>query len=303
MYIYIKELKKDEELAQNIDMPIFLKKIIIKFIKKFNIITLKKIDEKHTLYIIPKVKKIKTIQKIINKKPKEKIILSKELKKYEKDLGLPKEKKPIIYYIYEILKYSIEKAGKKVELQNIHILADNYNKQNIEIITYLLDKVKTLNIVTNSTQKYNILENKIYNEQGILITVANNKNKSLKRANIIINLDFKSEKLQEYTINRNAILINCTNEKVEIKYFQGIIINDINIKIENKPNHEELCNEFNEEDIYTSFETISSKYIENIQKIEENKIKIINIIGNNGIINTKELLNIQKELDKLQKLN
>ena len=41
MYIYIKELKKDEELAQNIDMPIFLKKIIIKFIKKFNIITLK----------------------------------------------------------------------------------------------------------------------------------------------------------------------------------------------------------------------------------------------------------------------
>ena len=37
MYIYIKELKKDEELAQNIDMPIFLKKIILKFIKKFTI--------------------------------------------------------------------------------------------------------------------------------------------------------------------------------------------------------------------------------------------------------------------------
>ena len=77
MYIYIKKLKNDEEPAKNIDMPKFLKKIVIKLIKFFNIITVKKIDELHYLYIIPK-ENINIIQKIINKNSKEKISKKKK---------------------------------------------------------------------------------------------------------------------------------------------------------------------------------------------------------------------------------
>ena len=108
MYIYIKKLKNDEELAQNIDMPKFIKKIVIKLIKFFNIITVKKIDELHYLYIIPK-ENINIIQKIINKNSKEKIILSKELKKYEKELNLSKKGSKIVFFVYDILKYIANK--------------------------------------------------------------------------------------------------------------------------------------------------------------------------------------------------
>ena len=119
MYIYIKKLKNDEELAQNIDMPKFLKKIVIKLIKFFNIITVKKIDELHYLYIIPK-ENIKIIQKIINKNSKEKIILSKELKKYEKELNLSKKGSKIVFFVYDILKYITNNLNIKIELQNIY---------------------------------------------------------------------------------------------------------------------------------------------------------------------------------------
>ena len=39
-----------------------------------------------------------------------------------------------------------------------------------------------------------------------------------------------------------------------------------------------------------------AKYIENIRQIEQDEIKIKNLIGNNGIIDKKELLNMQKIL-------
>ena len=41
MYIYIKTLKKDEELLVNPNIPKIIQKIIIKFKKIFNIITIK----------------------------------------------------------------------------------------------------------------------------------------------------------------------------------------------------------------------------------------------------------------------
>lgn len=52
----------------------------------------------------------------------------------------------------------MNKINSKLELQNLYILANEYNEQNLEIIKYLLDKVKTINIVTNNTKKYNLLE-------------------------------------------------------------------------------------------------------------------------------------------------
>ena len=299
MYIYIKKLKNDEELAKNIDMPKFLKKIAIKLIKIFNIITVKKIDELHYLYIIPK-ENINIIQKIINKNSKEKIILSKELKKYEKELNLSKKGSKIVFFVYDILKYIANNLNIKIELQNLYILANEYNKENIEIIKYLLNKVKTINIVTNNIVKYRKLEEKLYNEEGILITITNNKTKGLKRANFIINLDFDNETIKNYNMNMNSIIINCTGNKIDVlKYFQGIIINDIEIKIEDIEENKELYKEFDKTEIYSSFQSEKETYIEAINRTKNDKVEVEGLIGMSGNIDVKELLNIRKNLDKM----
>lgn len=299
MYIYIKKLKNEEELAQNIDMPKFFKEIVIKLIKFFNIITVKKIDELHYLYIIPR-ENIKIIQRIIKKNSKQKIILSKELKKYEKQLNLSKKEKTIKFFIYDILKYISNEINIKIELQNLYILANEYNKENIEIIKYLSNKLKTINIVTNSIGKYRKLEETLYNKEGILITITNNKNKGLKRANFIINLDFNNEIIKTYNINTNSIIINCTNNKIDVlRYFQGIIINDIEIKIEQIEENKDLYKEFDKKEIYNSFQNEKERYIETINKIKNDKVKIASLVGMSGNIHIKELLNIRKNLDKI----
>lgn len=291
MYIYIKEAKNNEDLIKKVDMPQILKEIIIKLKRTLNIITIKKLDEVHYLYIIPKIKNEKIIERIIKKNSGAQIILSKELKKYKELLNL-KEEKNLQYYIEDILKYIMNKSNKKLELQNIYICSNEYKEKNIDIINYLIDKVKTVNIVTNNIKKYNLLEEKIYNQNGILIVVTNNKNKALKRADFIINLDFTNEELKKYKINRNAIIINSTCEKIEILYFQGIIVNNINIAIEEKEEYRALYKEFDKIDIFNSFEINNTKYIENIKKKEQYKIEVESLSGNNGIIDTKELLNI-----------
>lgn len=292
MYIYIKTLKKDEELLVNPNIPKIIQKIIIKFKKIFNIITIKKIDEKHYLYIMPKES---NLEKVVLKNKKEKIILSKELKKYENQFDI--QNKDIYYFIPKILQYIMKEINKKLELQNIFLLVDKYNEKNLEIIKYLIDKVRTVNIITSSVEQYKKLEEKLFNENGTLITVTNNKNKSLKRANFIINIDFSNQNIGEYKISPNAIIINCTNEKIEtLKYFQGIIINKIEINLQEKENLKEFYQEFEKIDIYNSLEMKPAKYIENIRQIEQDEIKIKNLIGNNGIIDKKELLNMQKIL-------
>lgn len=298
MYIYIKEAKNNEDLIKKVDMPKVIKKIIINLKKIFNIITIRKIDELHYLYIIPQAKNIKKIEKIIRKNSESQIILSKELKKYKEQLNL-KEDKIIQYFIYDILTYIMNKINIKLELQNIYICVNEYKEESIDIIKFLIDKVKTVNIVTNNIKKFNSLEERLYNQHGILIAISNNRNKALRRANFIINLDFNNEELKNYKINRNSIIINSTNEKIEILYFQGIIVNNIKIAMEEKEKYKELYKDFNKIDICNTFEFSNTKYIENINKIEQSKIKIEHLLGNNGIIDVKELLNIQKNIDKL----
>ena len=52
MYIYLKELNNDNELQFQKNIPIFLKKIIIKIIKIFNITVIQNIENNNYLYII-----------------------------------------------------------------------------------------------------------------------------------------------------------------------------------------------------------------------------------------------------------
>ena len=98
----------------------------------------------------------------------------------------------------------------------------------------------------------------------------------------------------------NSIIINCTNNKIDVlRYFQGIIINDIEIKIEEIEENKELYKEFDKTEIYNSFQSETERYIEAIKKIEKDKLEITSLVGMNGNIDVKELVNIRKNLDKM----
>ena len=52
-------------------------------------------------------------------------------------------------------------------------------------------------------------------ENGIIITITNNKKKSLMKSQIIINVDFPKELIDRYRINEYATIINI-KEKLKI---------------------------------------------------------------------------------------
>lgn len=302
MYVYIKKLKNDEELVKKIDMPTFFKKIIIKIKKVFNIITVKKIDNNKYLYIIPKIEKLEKVKKIIENNKNKKIILSKKLKKYRKELNLKPQSEITKYFVKDILEYFMDVLNRKLELENVYILLNQSNNENIEMIQYLQNRVKTINIVTDNIKQYYYLKNKLDSEE-MPITISSNKNKSLKKAKFIINLDFNNDSISKYKINANSIIINSSNEIIKMqKYFQGIIVNSIEISEEKKEEKGNMYDEFDTIDMYENILEKEPKYADKVRKIKENKVKIINLIGNNGIINLKEILNMQKNIDKLQKL-
>lgn len=293
MYIYVKELSNDNELKFQENIPKFIKHIIIKFIKIFNIIVIKKIKEDEYLYIIPRIYNLRKIRKVLNKNKANKIILSKKLKAYSKELEIEIENKIPKYFIYNILKYIQDIANTQIELQSIYFLTNVYNTENIQTIAVLSENIKSVNVITNKIKEYSKLEENLY-DSGNLIAITNNKRKSLKKANFIINLDLNNEEINNYNINRNGVIINCANEKIsKIPCFDGIIIN--NIKIKNEEN--ELNDDFDYIDILVNHIIKGKTYYESMNIVKN--IEIINLIGNNGIIDKKEILNIKKNLTNI----
>lgn len=295
MYIYIKEWE-EEPIGQLRKMPKWLQRLIKKIVYRRNWILEKTIEEDRKIYLIPNLKNKNTekrIRKKIEKEGRQKlqIILSKNAKQYEEQLKG--------YRIIEgrrvfenVLENIIEKAleEKQIEMQDIYILANQYQEKNTRIIRRLANKIKSINIITKQIEKYKVLE-EILQEDGIVISVANNKRKSLKKAKMIINLDFSNEELKQYTIFRNAMIVNCIKDKItNLKGFEGIIIQDIKVELEERGRwlrENQLEKGFSTLELYES--------LVGVEKAKE-KIQITKLYGNNGEIDKKELRNWQKIL-------
>ena len=296
LWYYIKQIK-EEDLLPKKDMPNFMKKIIIKLRKLLKYGKIKKIDGEKMLYIFPKEK----IQRRI-KKNENNIILSKELKEKLKSnkRGIEINTKQIQKYLLEeTIQYILEILEEKtltLEMIDLYFLVNQYEKENVEILTYFLEKVKTMNIITKDVQNYIRLEEKWETEKGIFITVSNNKRKSLKKARWVINLDFEMNELKNYVLYRNAFILNMTEEKqMKIPAFEGIIIQKIELTVKEKLQQEWKAMGLDSQvfDIIDLYETCVQKqsdYFQNVRKLEENGVKIINLIGNNGRIGQKEIL-------------
>ena len=151
--------------------------------------------------------------------------------------------------------------------------------------------IKTLNIITNDISTCNKLEEYLYNEYGIMLNIANNKRKSLLNAELILNIDFPEELINKYKICKNAIIINFEDKiKINSKRFEGININYYKIAIPSKYK----LNNFKNELIYESIILHQNNDFKNImEKLKKDKIKIKKLIGNNGLINEKEIVQIR----------
>lgn len=295
--IYIKELEK-QEFLEFYKLPKWTRKFAWKIVKILNLILRKEIDENKKIYFIPNIEKESVYKKVCQKLEKEKtqtqkiqIILSKKLKQYKeylKQYKIVDGKQSFIKAVEEILLKILEE--NPMQMQDIYILTNRYCEQSIFIIKKLSQKVKTMNIITKEIEKYKTLE-EMLGEKGIAICIANNKKKSLKRAKIIINIDFSKEELSKYAIFRNALIINIAQDKLtNLKGFEGIIVQDIEVYFkENKVlNQNGLFENFRQLEIY---ESISNS---------NEKIQISKLYGNNGQISEKELRNWQKILTNLK---
>ena len=205
------------------------------------------------------------------------------------------------------LEYIAKLQNKDINLLDITILVKNNSEINLFLIEQISKLVKRLKIVTINIYKFRKLEEKLYNENGIAIQFSNSYKKSLEKANIIINLDYSEIEINEYNICNNAIIINCTKNNIKIKsrLFEGIIVNsyDINMdkEIINKFKEIHMYEEYTKLILYASIIEKDNDFLVSYNNIEENKVSIINFIGNNGIINKKEFKNITKRLDKNKK--
>ena len=153
-----------------------------------------------------------------------------------------------------------------------------------ENIKNLARKYKTINIVTNHIEKFKKLEKQLQENEGIIITITNNKKKSLMKTQIILNIDFPKELINKYNIRDDAIIVNVKGKiKINKKRFNGLNINDYEIDFrEDKKDEKVISNKYYSKDIYESELYKKQRISEIKEKIKIDKVVIKKLILNNG---------------------
>lgn len=314
--IYIKESIDDYELIRNNEEKLFgcIKRIIaIKRIIK-NEIVIKDIDENNKIMIIPRLyenEEIKKNNKLINqiieniKKCEKdvfkirKIVLSKKMKKYkELNTILSLNKYEVVqgkeftkYCLNSIIQYIYKYRKRKMCEDNIAILIDEKDKFILEKIKLLAMHFKTVNVISSNLKQFERFEKDLYHKSGVLINVSNNKRKSLLKMDIIINYNLKNGQIEQYEINKNAIIINLINEKsvnVQRKLMNGIYISGVEIATDKTEEQFEQFNIYNQFEILDIYEALENSKM----RIKDTSLlkspRILNLIGINGELNVSE---------------
>lgn len=263
--------------------------------RKLNLV---KIQENTIILPIDENTNEKQIEKIATKTNKiikkystsKKIVLSKEICKEQKYInylntyGLEIQDGKWLFEILlpEITEYIVNK--KKIEKTNISILINDLTDLEFENIKILARKYKSINIVTNHIEKFKKLEKQLQENEGIIITITNNKKKSLMKSQIILNIDFPKELINKYNIQDEVIIVNVKpNVKINRKRFNGLTINDYEIDFrDDKKNNKALNDKFYLKDLYEAGLYKKQRISEIKEKIRVDKVIIKKLILNNG---------------------
>ena len=229
----------------------------------------------------------KKTKKILDKTHCKKVILSKQMQEkeifynqlYTYGFEISDGRWLFKVLAFDAINYVIKK-NKTTEKIKISVLTNEIDDIVLETINQIIKKYKNINIVTNHMEKFKKLEEQILEEYGIMITVNNNKKKSLIKSDIILNLDFPNELINKYRIAEKASIINIRgNIKKKKKRFEGKIYNDYEIKYENLEEFDfDKENIYYKKNIYEAY-IYKQQPIENIMnKIRKDKVKIVELL-------------------------
>lgn len=190
------------------------------------------------------------------------------------------------YLTFEILEYVINQKAIKKEETEIAVTTNEITDLTIETIKTLAKQYKRLIVVTNHIEKLRRIEKELYDNNGILIVVANNTKKSLLKSKLILNLDFNMQVLNKYKINENAIIINVEGDmKIKSKRFSGININDYEIEVGREETiWRENIKKYNNKDLLEAVLYVRDTFSNIRRKIMKNKVSIKEVYGENGKI-------------------
>ena len=209
-----------------------LKKVTLKNNKMFINKNLEKASLKSKIKIVQKIKNI-----LENKKVRQ-LCIEKNLKNdiqfinllYSNNINICTPKWIFKQKTDEIISQILK--DKKREESEISICVNEVDSQIEKYIYKFAKEFKTINIITNHIGKFKKIEQKLYEENGILINLTNNRRKSLLKSKLILNIDFPKELINEFAIYDNSTIINWDdNLKIRKKRFSGKIIEKINLDL------------------------------------------------------------------------
>lgn len=228
-----------------------------------------------------------TVRKYSNSK---KVVLSKQVQQnttyinYLNTYGIDIQNGKWLFEILltDITDYIIYK--KEIEKVNISILINDLTEIELYNIKTLARKYKTINIVTNHIEKFKKLQEQLQEDEGIVITITNNRKKSLMKSQIIINVDFPKELLNKYNINDNAIIINIRGKvKINKKRFNGLNIYDYEIDFrDDKKDNKAFENNYFLKDIYECNLYKKQRISDIREKLKVDGVFIKKLVLNNG---------------------
>lgn len=233
-------------------------------------------------------------KKILDKTNCNKLVISKNIKKIENYMNQLYTYQYLICdsrWLFEVLAvrvldFIMEKFNMKKQETQIAILVNDLTENTLENIRIIVKQYKCVSIITNHIEKFKKLEQQILDEDGIMITITNNKKKSLTKAKIILNVDFHSELINKYNVNEDAVFINLKgNVKINKKRFNGININDYEIKVKNDEElDKDILYKYKMADVYEAKLYKKTPYKNLIEILEKDKIEILMLQTNNSQI-------------------
>ena len=186
-----------------------------------------------------KMKIVKKIKQLLEKEKIRQVAIEKKLKEDEQFINLLYSNNIKICSPKWIFKQYTDKIickilkDKKKEESEIYICVNEVDSIVEKYIYKYAKEFKKINIITNHIGKFKKIEEKLYNEEGILINITNNRRKSLLKADLILNIDFPKELFNEFFINDQSVIINWDYPlKIRKKRFYGKIIEEIKIIVE-----------------------------------------------------------------------
>lgn len=225
------------------------------------------------------------------------------------------EKTLMNYMPFSILERLLEIQQREIREEDVYFLIKKDLRMDFSFLDPFIETCRTVNIITNDLDRFQKIQQDLYEQENILIGVSNNRSKSLRKARYIFNMNLDEKDLKKLKIHRNAVIIHIhQDEKYEENGFQGININQVKIAMPDE--YVEKLDKINAldgdridaEKFYTSIllarlekekekslvkkeSYIQESYFEAVNRmLQEDEITIQDFVGNNGLIQKDEMI-------------